>query len=472
MTGLEGWRLPGGVRLDAAVAEGASGVVFRGWHEVLGRAVAVKVSHASDQLAAARALREARIVASLDAPGIVRVYEAGRLDDGRAWVAMEWIDGVSLEDAAGTTPWPAAQVAAIGADIARALARAHAAGVVHRDLKPANVMIRRTGEIVVVDFGIARAAGEAATSHSKVAGTPHYMAPEQALGESVDPRTDLYALGCVLFRLATGRVPFDGSAIEVMLAHLGHPAPVIEGGEPRLTGVIGRLLAKRPGERPAAADVLADELDGVARGASGEVAARSAIDPHEATVPALALPDPARTIPSPPRRPARTGGNGVAVVIATFLAASALGGASYRLARGLHGGEAASAPAPAPPAPPPPPAIDPSAPVVLVVDGGYAMRATLPRAPAAGADLVVELAIWDADGEPIDARQLAVTVSDPYGRTVAVGVPGKAGVFPVRQRTPVAGTYVITAFAPRGETTFAVSVEVAPAPAPAPAPAV
>ncbi len=474
VTGLEGLRLPGGVRLDVAVAEGGSGVVFRGRHEGLGRDVAVKVSHAADEQAAARALREARIVAALDAPGIVRVYQCGRLDDGRAWVAMEWIDGVTLEDAADRR-WPAAQVADAGARIAAALARAHAAGVVHRDLKPANVMIRRGGEIVVVDFGIARASGEAATSQSRLAGTPHYMAPEQALGDAVDARTDLYALGCVLYRLASGHVPFEGAAIEVMLAHLGQVPPPIPGCEPRLAALIFRLLAKRPGDRLGDAAACAGELARLARSLGGpERPDPAAISGRAATAPApvrVAPVDPFLTtmqagLTLPRRRRRAAPVRGLPLVIAVLAAVGAVAASGFQIVRGLREVPLAAVISPAPPSEPSaPPPLDPDAPVVLVVDNGFAMRATLPRAPVAGAEMVVELAIWDDEGRPISAREVAITVRDPAGVTVALGVRGTAGVFRVRQRAALAGTYVITTFAPSGETTFAVRVEVSPTPA-------
>ena len=155
--GLAGLVLPGGFRLEEAVAEGVSGTVVRAQQESLRRKVAVKISHAADDAAVARARREARIVATLDASSIVRVFASGQLEDGRAWVAMEWIDGVTLEEALARGPLAIPRALAIAAQIASALDHAHRAGVIHRDLKPANVMLRSGDRVVVVDFGIARA---------------------------------------------------------------------------------------------------------------------------------------------------------------------------------------------------------------------------------------------------------------------------------------------------------------------------
>lgn len=413
-------------------------------------------------------MREARAAAALDAPGIVRVAGCGRLEDGRTWVAMEWIDGITLEDALGEDAgqrWPLARTLGIAAQLARALAAAHVAGIVHRDLKPSNVMVRRgSDQVVIVDFGIARRAGDTASSVSRCAGTPHYMAPEQALGEDVDARADLYSLGCVLVRMTTGRVPFDGSAVEVLLAHLGQPPPALDGVPPAVATLIGRLLAKRPRERPPSAAAVADRLDALARDAAP-------IDPFDATVPVTTLAP--RSLPHltplPPTRRQSVPGRRTATLAITCMAAIAVGVGSFTAVRTLQVDSAVADPTPRSPAPPVPPLVPaPRSPLpaeradrmVIVVDSGHAMRATMLGMPMAGGELAIELAIWDDADLPIAATQVAATIRSPGGRTVGFGVAGTDGVFRLRQPVADAGAHIVTVYAPSGETTFTVRVEV------------
>ncbi len=458
-TSLAGTCLPGGVRLERAVASGASGTIYRAWHDELG-ALAVKISHAEDDHTALRSMREARAAAALDAPGVVRVMSAGRLPDGRSWVAMEWIEGVTLEDAlvAGGARWSLARTLDVAAQLARALAVAHAAGIVHRDLKPAHVMLRRDGgHAVIVDFGIARSAGDAATSASRCAGTPHYMAPEQALGEDLDARADLYALGCVLVRMLTGRVPFDGSAVEVLLAHAGAPVPVIAGVPRGVRLIVERLMAKRPEDRPARAQDVVAALEAL----RGEVA-----DPFEATVPVTLLRSTSgssrstSTLPltSPIKR-----WREMAVAVVVVL----VGLGSFAMARSMHVQGAAAAPwlQQKPTLPVVEPARPSNDPVMIVVDSGHSMRATIVGSPIEGGVLNVKLEIWDAEDQPIAAREVAATVRAPGGKALALGLSGTNGVFNLRQRTDDAGEHVVTIFAPSGETTFSIRVEVGPRPA-------
>ncbi len=451
---LAGTCLPGGIRLGPAVAAGASGTVYRGWvgsgddDELL---VAVKVSHAADERTATRSRREAEAAARLDVDGVVKVASAGRLDDGRSWVAMEWIDGVTLEDALGErATWPVARALALAAQLAEALAAAHAAGVVHRDLKPANVMLRReSGRAVIVDFGIAKWSGEAATSASRCAGTPHYMAPEQALGEDVDAQADLYALGCVMVRMLTGHVPYDGTAVEVMLAHAAQPVPRLEGVPAAVATLVTALMAKRPEDRPANAAAVAERLARLRR---------RTVDPYEATVPVTTGAAPAAgslwTEPAPVNA-TRRGWLAGAVVAAALLGVSGLA-----MNRGAAIGQAVAVEAP--PLPPlvRPEPMAPGEPVAVVVDSGHSMRATTEGEPVAGGAMKVKLEIWDEDDRPIAASQVAATIRAPGGRVIALGVPGADGVFRIEQATTDAGTHLLTVFAPSGETTFTVRVEV------------
>jgi serine/threonine-protein kinase len=160
--------------------------------------------------------------------------------------------------------FPAPEAARVGAQIAEALASAHDRGVIHRDLKPANVLFSGN-DIKVADFGLARLEDSAMTREGAVMGTPHYMAPEQTRGAAVDARADLYALGCVLFEMLSGRPPYSGTVQEVLLAHAS-PAPppaldpaLVDAPE-ALCALVARLLAKDPAARPGAATDVADTL--------------------------------------------------------------------------------------------------------------------------------------------------------------------------------------------------------------------
>ena len=222
--------------IDGVIGGGSFGTVYRGRQLGLDRPVAIKVPTyeiAADPVQARRFAREARAAARIVHPGVVAIYAVGELDDGRPYLAMQLIDGAPLDRILEDGPVSAPRALRIARDIASALSETHAAGVIHRDLKPGNVMWRRDrngdDRITLVDFGIAvgqpgSADASRLTAHGLI-GTPHYMSPELAQGEQVDARADLYSLGCLLFELTTATMPFDGSGFEVLLAHLGRPAP-------------------------------------------------------------------------------------------------------------------------------------------------------------------------------------------------------------------------------------------------------
>jgi hypothetical protein len=261
MAGQAGQLLCGRYRLVEPVGKGAMGQVWRGYDEILARLVAVKEillpeglqGTARDNLIA-RTLREARAAARLHHPGIVTVYDAVQFD-AVPWIVMEFVSGPSLEEVIardGRLPWE--QVAALGADLADALAHAHAAGVVHRDLKPGNVLLagRRT---VLTDFGVARIldATTELTAEGTLIGTPQYMAPEQIEGESIRAPVDLWALGATLFTALEGCPPFDGPTLTAVLAAiLTRPPPTTQHAGP-MSPIISALLSKAPSQRPDAA---------------------------------------------------------------------------------------------------------------------------------------------------------------------------------------------------------------------------
>jgi serine/threonine protein kinase len=265
----------GRYELVRPLGRGGMGEVWLGRDNRLDRDVAVKLLRPSSlpagsdvEALVARFDREARLTAKLENPGVPAVYDSGT-DQDDFYLVMQLIGGADLaEFAAENEPVPLGWVAAIGAQIASIVGSAHAAGLVHRDLKPRNVMITDTGEIKVLDFGIAVLRDPDLTKITRTAeavGTPAYMAPEQAMHGVSSPASDLYSLGCVLYELATGRHVFDAStALALMHKHYSEvPAPVSvlrPETDRRLADLIARMLAKDPAERPASAKDVYDTL--------------------------------------------------------------------------------------------------------------------------------------------------------------------------------------------------------------------
>ena len=202
--------IPGGrYEVLAPIARGGMGTVYRGHDRELDRDIAIKVLWATtaDEEAAARMRREARVLARLEHPGIVPVYDCGLLEDGRMFYIMKLVQGPRLDEHVAERPLP--ERLRMFARVCDAVAFAHAHGVVHRDLKPENVMVGPVGEVLVMDWGVAQVRGRAGIEEQdgNVVGTQGYMAPEQARGEDVDGRADVYALGGLLQFLLTGAPP-------------------------------------------------------------------------------------------------------------------------------------------------------------------------------------------------------------------------------------------------------------------------
>ena len=249
--------------LTDRVASGGMGDVWQAADLVLGRTVALKVMrpNADDEPTFADRFRdEARHTASLSHPNIATVYDYGE-DDGAAYLVMELVHGQPLSRIIAQGPVTPEQTRSVVGQAALALAAAHAAGVVHRDVKPANILVTDEGQVKLTDFGISRATDSAAhTRTGEVLGTPHYLAPEQALGRQATGATDLYALGVVTHEMLTGTKPFDaGSPVATALSQVHDTPPPLPATIPAdLRSVVTACLAKDPAARPtSAADVAA-----------------------------------------------------------------------------------------------------------------------------------------------------------------------------------------------------------------------
>ncbi|HET6438414.1 MAG TPA: protein kinase [Anaeromyxobacter sp.] len=264
-------------KLIAHLGEGGMGSVYKAEHIRMGKALAVKVlrgDFARDPAAVERFRSEARIVSRLSHPNTIAVFDFGEIEAlGGFYLAMEYVPGRDLarvlrEDGA----FQEARAADIGQQILGSLAEAHEAGIVHRDMKPGNVMLMQTrpGEdfAKVLDFGIAKLRDDMSsgqTSAGSIVGTPNYLAPEQARGEPLDARSDLYAVGCLLYELLSGHPPFAGrSPMAVVNAHLHEPVPPLDRAAPgtahRFVELVHKAVAKRPEDRFASADEMREAI--------------------------------------------------------------------------------------------------------------------------------------------------------------------------------------------------------------------
>jgi beta-lactam-binding protein with PASTA domain/tRNA A-37 threonylcarbamoyl transferase component Bud32 len=302
---LVGTVLDSRYRLDARIARGGMATVYSGFDERLDRPVAVKVMHASladDDAFVERFRREAKAAARLSHPSVVAIYDQGE-DAGRVYLVMEQVARQTLRTLLREHGRiPVAQALDITAGVLTALAAAHAAGLVHRDVKPENVLVLPDGSVKVADFGLARAIE--ATNHTladgTLLGTVAYLAPEQVQSGAADPRTDLYALGIVLFEMLTGTVPFDGGTpLAVAYRHVNEDVPdpsTVAADVPRVADNVVRAATRRdPDERYADAETMLSAVRR-ARSALGN-ADTGLIRLDEAPTLITALP---RTAPLPP----------------------------------------------------------------------------------------------------------------------------------------------------------------------------
>lgn len=269
-------------RLIERLGAGGMGVVYRAHDTELDRDVAIKLlppDLTADPRARAALLREARLASQLNHPHICTIHEVGQAGE-RVFVAMELVAGKPLRDLIPADGLADETVARYGAQIARALAHAHAAGVVHRDLKTANIVVGPGGQAKLLDFGLSRPVGEEAaggtmTSTGVVAGTPQYLAPEVLLGGRAGVASDIWALGVVLHEMGSGQLPFSSGHVGVAVTAILHasPAPLPARVDPGLRSVVARCLAKDPRQRYQHADEVAAALEALFPGTAPETPA-------------------------------------------------------------------------------------------------------------------------------------------------------------------------------------------------------
>lgn len=257
--------------LERELGRGGMGVVYLAREVRLDRPVAIKLlppSMAADPKLRERFLREARTAAKLSHPNVIPIHAVEELGGGQfVFFAMAFVEGETLtERVRRRGPLPPSEAARVLRDVAWALAYAHGQGVIHRDVKPDNILLESTGRVLVADFGIAGVvAGAGALAGGEVIGTPEFMSPEQALGEAIDARSDLYSLGIVGHFILSGTLPFEGAkATEVLAKQVTEPAPPLATTAPlvprRLAQAIDRCLAKDPADRPDGTAALAEQL--------------------------------------------------------------------------------------------------------------------------------------------------------------------------------------------------------------------
>ncbi|HWU88204.1 MAG TPA: serine/threonine-protein kinase, partial [Kofleriaceae bacterium] len=319
-------------RIEAKIGEGAMGAVYRARHVKLSRPFAVKLLHErllDDKKTALRFEREAELASRLHHPNVIAVVDVGETADGLRYMVMDFAEGADLAELLSEAPMPPARIIHLVRQLLEGLYHAHEAGLIHRDFKPENVIVERNdhGTEVprIVDFGISilREGGASTdaegrlTTNGLVLGTPHYMAPEQAVADPIDHRIDLFALGIVVYEMLCGILPFDGNGTEVARANLLLDPPRIAERvphlevDPLLEAFARLLMSKHPDHRPANAKQARDLLDLIERDRTAAAAALGVpLDvgtrPPQPTQPVdpQLMPAAPPTPPAPPAQPA------------------------------------------------------------------------------------------------------------------------------------------------------------------------
>jgi len=277
----------GRYRIRRILGEGGSKVVYLALDEMLERDVAISLFRVEglDDAGRARILREARAMGRLgDHPHIVGIYDIGEADQGRPYIVSQYVPGGSLSDLLRRAPnhrLPVTHALGLAEQLCLGIEYAHSLGIVHRDIKPANVFLAGDGTPLLGDFGLAIAPDQSRiTSHGTMVGTAAYLPPEQVLGRALEPRSDLYSLGAMIYELLTGRPPFIGDDLMAIVSQQVNavpdaPSKHAPGISPAVDALVLKLLAKTPAERPLSAAVVRETLHTIAgssRGAMDQLA--------------------------------------------------------------------------------------------------------------------------------------------------------------------------------------------------------
>ncbi|MBX3275584.1 MAG: serine/threonine protein kinase [Sandaracinaceae bacterium] len=336
---LLGLVVDGRYRIEKQIGEGGMGVVYMATHTVLQKKLALKVLRgdgSKDAEVVQRFMQEAQAATSIGHQNIIDISDFGRLTDGSVYFVMEYLEGASLSEMISTGgSVPVRTAVHIIRQIASALEAAHSRGIVHRDLKPDNIFVIKQGGdpqfVKVLDFGVAKVGGAASrlTKTGMVFGTPHYMSPEQAAGHSVDQRTDIYALGVIMYEMFTGKVPFDADTFMGILSKHMFEAPPrptdIKGAAlGPLEAIILRSLEKNSDHRYQSMGELIVDLDTVAAGGSVAMGGRPGVAPPGGLAEAL---EPSAPSYAQPAAASSSGGGGkLALVAAAVLVLLLVGG--------------------------------------------------------------------------------------------------------------------------------------------------
>jgi serine/threonine-protein kinase len=341
---LTGQLIDGRYQVDYVLGVGSMGIVYGARHAAVGKLVAIKAlrAHLADDAEAIQRFNaEATAATSIGNQHIVETFDFGRLPDGTAYMVMEYLEGRSLAELIeGWSPLALERITKIGVQIAEALNAAHLAGIVHRDLKPDNVfMCEREGDpdfVKILDFGIAKFGVSQArlTQAGAVFGTPAYMAPEQALGRATDGRTDIYALGVMLYEMACGRVPFQGeNAIAVLSMHANETPEPLSARKPdvspELEAIVHKCLQKDPEARYGTMAELAADLARLASGMPVRAESRPVIVASPAPAPVEEMVTLPEIAPIPLTSPSPGGGGGVPWPLVLLLLVAVAGGAYW-----------------------------------------------------------------------------------------------------------------------------------------------
>jgi len=268
-----GRSIDGRYRIDGLIGAGGMGTVYRATRLLIGDEVAIKILHRdqADAHSSERFRREAQAAARLKHPNAVSIYDFGISTDGLQYLVMEFVEGTSLRERLNHGPLDLATATEVTSQVCAALDEAHRRQIIHRDIKPDNIILHSSAaglRVKVLDFGIAKLRDETAshlTQTGSVMGTPHYMSPEQCLGEELDPRADIYSVGIVLYEMLCGRVPFNSPvSTAVVVQHVSQAPPSLRGINPAVPEaaetVVIHAIQKNRDDRPSTAGTLAQEL--------------------------------------------------------------------------------------------------------------------------------------------------------------------------------------------------------------------